>query len=245
VPDVALTTYASVALFVDRARRVRPDFTLSPDNAPDIAGICIKLDGLPLALELAAARIKLLPPRALLSRLSEASGSNVLGVLSGGARDLPQRQQTLRDTIAWSYDLLAPEEQALFRRLGVFAGGCTLDAARAVCRVPVEDDEHMSGQLDVTFTLVASLLDKSLVYQEIGMDGEPRYYLLETIRAFALERLAASEEEALLRRRHATFYLGVVEQSGGLLFAEEQRRLRISAEQGNIHLALRWLVLEG
>jgi predicted ATPase len=241
----ALSAYPSVTLFVDRAMRVRPDFSLSVDNAADVAGICVRVDGLPLALELAAARIKLLPPRALLSRLSEATGSRVLDVLTSGARDRPVRQQTLRDTIAWSHDLLNVQEQQLFRRLAIFSGGCTIDAAQAICTaIDATETGDDVGEV-MLLDLLASLLDKNLVYQDAGPDGEPRFQLLETIRAFALERLSAAGELAELRRRHARYYLTMVERGGGLLFAAEHHRLRMAADQDNLRAALHWLVLEG
>ena len=144
-------------------------------EAAAVAEICRRLDGLPLAIELAAARIKLLPPQALLARLDER-----LKLLTGGARDVPARQRTLRDAIAWSHDLLSPHEQALFRRLGVFAGGCTLEAVEAV--------GNADGELD-TLEGMASLIDKSLLRQIEGADDEPRFAMLETIREFGLERL--------------------------------------------------------
>ena len=147
-----LIDYAAVRLFVDRAVRVRPDFALTADNAAAVAGICAQLDGLPLAVELAAARIRTLPPQMLLERL-QTSHLAPLGLLAGGPRDAPARQQTLRDTIAWSHDLLDEQERALFRRLAVFSGGCTLEAAEAICNPPCEpsrvdaasvQDEHLS-----------------------------------------------------------------------------------------------------
>src|SRR5262249_6801795 len=140
-PPERLSQYAAVALFVERARAARPDFVVTAANAPAIAEICWRLDGLPLAIELAASRIKVLPPEALLARLSTR-----LAMLTGGARDLEERQRTMRATLAWSDDLLAPDERALFCRLSVFAGGCTLEAAEAVCAAP-EGGEPL--QMDV------------------------------------------------------------------------------------------------
>ena len=168
-------------LFIERAQAVKPDFAVDNENAPAVAEICWRLDGLPLAIELAAARVRLLPPQALLARLEQR-----LPLLTGGARDAPARQRTLRDTIAWSYDLLAPEEQILFRRLAVFAGGCTLEAAEAVA--------NPDGELDV-FGGLERLVEQSLLRQEEGPEGEPRFTMLETIREFGLEQLAASGEE--------------------------------------------------
>ena len=153
----ALSQYEAVRLFIERAQAVKPDFAVTDDNAPAVAEICSRLDGLPLAIELAAALVKVLPPQALLKRLEQR-----LPLLTGGARTLPARQQTMRDAIAWSHDLLAPDEQALFRRLAVFAGGCTLEAAEAVVAP--------EGTLDVLGG-IASLVDKSLLRQEEGVGG--------------------------------------------------------------------------
>ncbi len=192
-----LSQYAAVALFIERALDARPDFVLTNAHAPAVAEICARLDGLPLAIELAAARLKLFTPEALLARLGQR-----LPFLTGGPRDLPARQQTLRSTIDWSYELLDEDEQALFRRLGVFVGGCTLEAIDAVCTFA--DDASLGVQPEV-----AALVDKSLL-RRIGMpDGETRFGLLETIRKYALERLMASEEAEQLRRRHAIIKAGV------------------------------------
>jgi predicted ATPase len=199
MPDLAhlpsvevMSQYEAVRLFVERAQAVRPDFELTNANAPAVAEICHRLDGLPLAIELAAAFVKMLPPPALLKRLEQR-----LPLLSGGARTLPARQQTMRNTIAWSHDLLTADEQTLFRRLAVFSGGCTLEAAEAVI-----DPE---GTLDV-FGGIASLIDKSLLRQEEGIEGEPRFRMLETVREYGLERLEASGEGEEVRRRHAAYF---------------------------------------
>jgi predicted ATPase len=173
-----LTQSAAVALFLQRAQDVKADFQLTNANAPAIAEICARLDGLPLAIELAAARVKLLPPQTLLGRLSSR-----LTLLTGGARDLPERQQTLRGAIAWSYDLLSPKEQALFRRLAVFVGGWTLEAAEAICATPESAEALPLDILDG----VGALVDKSLVRQQERADGEPRCAMLETIREYGLE----------------------------------------------------------
>ena len=175
LPVDRLADIAAVRLFVERAQDVVPGFTLAPDNAGAVAAICRRLGGLPLALELAAAWTNLLPPSALLARLEER-----LPLLTGGARDLPARQQTLRAAIAWSYDLLAPEEQALFRRLAVFVGGCTVEAVAGVC--------GPDGELAVLAGLT-SLVDQSLLQVEESANGEPRFRMLETVREFALEQL--------------------------------------------------------
>jgi predicted ATPase/class 3 adenylate cyclase len=192
-----LTQYEAVRLFVERAQAAKPDFTLNDENAAAVVEICRRLDGLPLAIELAAARIKLLPPQALLERLGER-----LKVLTGGARDAPARQRTLRDAIAWSHDLLSEDNQTLFRRLAVFAGGCTLEAVEAVT--------NSTGDLD-TFEGMAALVDESLLRQVEESGGDPRFYLLETVREFGLERLATSTEAATIRQAHATYFAGLTE----------------------------------
>jgi predicted ATPase/DNA-binding CsgD family transcriptional regulator len=220
----------AVQLFVARAQAVRRDFRLTPENAPAVVEICRRVDGLPLAIELAAARVKVLPPPALLARLTQP-----LALLTGGPRNVPARQQTLRNTIAWSYALLSPDEQALFRRLGVFAGGCTLDAAEAVCG---------AGTVEVLDGL-GSLVDKSLLRQEEGPDGEPRFMLLETVREFALEQLQAAGEEVVLRDRHLAWCVALAhaadeaQRSRGVdRFHEAQRKY--FAEWDNVRAALAW-----
>ena len=186
---------------------------------------------MPLAIELAAARVKVLPPRALLARLEQR-----LPLLTGGGRDLPARQQTMRDTIAWSHDLLTPEEQILFRRLAVFVGGFTLAAAAAVA----SDADHPT--LD-PFEGIASLVDKSVLRQEPGADDEPRFVMLETVREFALEQLAASGEEATVRARHAAWCLALAEAAGRDLHygqAEAAWLAGLDAELDNVRAALAW-----
>ncbi len=186
----------AIRLFVERARANNPTLALTDANAETIAEICRRLDGLPLAIELAAARSKVLSPAALLARLTHR-----LELLTGGPRDQPPRLRTMRDAVAWSHDLLTPEEQTLFRRLAVFAGGFVLGAAERVA-----GDDSSSPVLDV----LASLVDKSLVQQQDVAD-EPRFALLETVREFGLEALAASGEEAAIRRAHAAWYLALAE----------------------------------
>ena len=182
-------------LFVERAQAVKPGFALEPSNVADVVAICRRLDGLPLAIELAAARVRILTPAALLARLDQR-----LAILTGGARDLPARQQTLRATIAWSYDLLDPPERTLFARLGVFAGGCSFEAAEAICGA--------AGGLEIDlFDGIASLVQKSLLRQEEGPGGEARFTMLQTIREFAQERLHELPEAAALRRRTPTRFL--------------------------------------
>jgi predicted ATPase/DNA-binding XRE family transcriptional regulator len=229
----ALGEVAAVALFVQRARAVRPEFALTPQNAAAVAALCARLDGLPLAIELAAARVGVLPPAALLTRLDRA-----LGVLTGGPRDLPERQQTLRHTIAWSYELLPPAEQALFRRLSVFAGGCTLAAAEAVAALQGRGSEDV---LDV-LAGVEALADHSLLQSAEQPDGELRVWMLETIREYGLEQLADSGEEAAVRERHATFFLALAEAAEPHLRSAERERWleRLHREADNLRLALSW-----
>jgi predicted ATPase/transcriptional regulator with XRE-family HTH domain len=186
-PPDAIAAAPAVRLFVERAQVVAPDFVLDAGNAPTVAAICRWLDGMPLAIELAAARVRLLRPEALLQRLERR-----LLLLTRGAADLPERQQTLRHTLAWSYDLLGPSEQALFRRLAVFAAGWTLEAAETVCGGAKLATEEILERLDV-------LVDNSLVYAAVDVEQEPRFGMLETIREYALEQLAASGEEAKVR----------------------------------------------
>ena len=218
---------AAVRLFVERVRAVKPDFALSEANAPAVVEIVRRLDGLPLALELVAARARVLSPAALLARLDRR-----LPLLTGGAQDLPDRQRTLRETIAWSYDLLRPDEQALFRRLGVFAGGCTLEAAETVA--------NLDEPFDVLEGMTA-LLDASLLQSE-EQDGEPRYTMLETIREFALERLSESGEEPATRDRHARFFRDLAERAGPDIVETGDPTLLdvIEREHDNLRAALAW-----
>ncbi|MDQ4077920.1 MAG: tetratricopeptide repeat protein [Chloroflexota bacterium] len=230
----SLAQVPAVALFVQRAQAVKPSFVLTPDNVDAVAEICRWLDGLPLAIELAAARIKLFAPQALLARFVKAAGGT-LHLLTGGARDLPARHQTLRDTIAWSYHLLAPSEQALFRRLGVFVGGATFEAVEAVC--------NQAGDLEVdALDGLASLLDKSLLQQREQADGEPHFFLLRTIQAYALEQLEASGESQALRQAHAHYYLALSEEAEPHLTGAEQASWleRLELEHDNLRTALRW-----
>ena len=231
LPDLAvLSHFTAVALFIQRAQATIPDFQLTHANARAIAEICARLDGLPLAIELAAARIKLLPPQALLARIDQR-----LIVLSSASRDVPARQQTLRRTIDWSYDLLEEDEKILFRRLAVFVGGCTLEGAEAVSNAPGDlGKEVLDG--------VARLVDKSLLGQEAAIDGEPRLLLLETIREYALERLEVSGEAETMRRQHANFFLAMAEESFPMMNNAEQATWfrRLEADHDNLRAALRW-----
>jgi tetratricopeptide (TPR) repeat protein len=219
-----------VQLFIERARAARSEFAVTNENAPAVAEICARLDGLPLAIELAAARVRLLPPQAMLARLERR-----LPLLTGGARDLPARHQTLRGAIAWSYDLLTPEEQKLFRRLAVFVGGCTLEAAEAV--------GNAAGDLDLEILDgVDSLVDKSLLRQEEQADGEPRVVMLETIREYGLEQLEASGEAADVRRWHVEFLMATAEEAAERLWGREQVAWldRLETEHDNLRAALAW-----
>jgi predicted ATPase/class 3 adenylate cyclase len=228
-----LTQYAAVELFLQRAAAARPDFAINSANAPAVAEICARLDGLPLAIELAAARVKLLTPQAILARLERS-----LALLVGGARDLPARQQTLRGAIAWGYDLLDPTEQLLFRRLAVFAGGCTLEAVEAVAW-PADDEAVALGD---PFDTLASLVDKSLLRQEEGEQAEVRFVMLQTIREYGLEQLLAHGETDV-RRRHAEYYLELVEEHAPRLHGSEQLATlrQLLTERDNLGAALHWL----
>jgi len=229
-PPDRLLQYGAIRLFVARAQAAHSAFVMTAENATAIAAICQQVDGLPLAIELAAGRSKLFAPQALLSRLR-----NRLKLLVGGAQDLPLRQQTLRGTIAWSYDLLGQDEKALFRRLAVFVGGCTLEAAEAVCTA--------QGDLLIdVLEAVAALVDKSLLRQETQADGQPRLLMLETIREYALERLAASGEAEAVQRQHAIFFLRFSEEAEPQIRGAEHFlwRTRLEVEHDNLRAALRW-----
>jgi predicted ATPase/class 3 adenylate cyclase len=229
-PDPAsLDRYESVRLFVARATAVKPAFRLTDENAAAVAGIVVRLQGMPLAIELAAARVKLLPPESILERLRDQ-----LATLGGGARDLPERQQTLRGAIAWSYDLLDESSRRLLRRLSVFAGGCTLELAEAICGPASELG------LDVLDGIEA-LVDQSLLRAE-EVAGEPRFRMLETIRAFAAEQLAASHEADAIRERHARDFLALAQEAAEELSGREQRIWldRLDMEHDNLRAALEW-----
>jgi predicted ATPase/class 3 adenylate cyclase/DNA-binding CsgD family transcriptional regulator len=234
-PLERLTQYEAVRLFIARAQAAKADFAATNANAPAIAEICVRLDGLPLAIELAAARIKILAPQALLARLSSR-----LNLLTGGARTLPARQQTLRSTIDWSYGLLDAGEQRLFAQLGVFVRGCTLDAAEAICTTSADQDLAVLDGL-------ASLVDKSLLQQQEQAQGEPRFTILETIREYALERLDASGTIAALQQRHAAYYLALAEEAYLKLEGAQQVVWleRLEAEHDNMRATLRWALHQG
>ena len=230
-----LSSCPAIALFLQRAAAAKPDFELNRENAPAISEICSRLDGLPLAIELAAARIKVLSPASMLTRMASR-----LQLLTGGARDLPERQQTLRAAMDWSYDLLNAAEQKLFRRLSVFVGGCNLEGVEAVC--------DTKGDLDLgLLDGMASMVDKSLAQLVEQADGESRFMMLETIREYALEKLEASDEKALTKRAHAAYCLVLAEGEAleqcdgeGMAWLE-----RFAVEHDNFRAALDWLTETG
>jgi predicted ATPase/tRNA A-37 threonylcarbamoyl transferase component Bud32 len=234
-PLHSLSQFPAVALFLQRARAVRPGFELTEENAAAVAEICARLDGLPLAIELAAARLNLLSPSAIRARLASR-----LQLLTGGARDLPARQQTLRGAIDWSFELLQPAEQKLFRRLSVFVGGCTLEAAEAVCNTKADLG------MDVIDGM-ASMVDKSLLRRAEREGGEPRLVMLETIREYGLEKLAASGEEALTLRAHAAYFLVLAEEvaSGEAQAGATAWLDQFELEHDNFLAALEWLTQTG
>jgi predicted ATPase len=230
--DETLAHYGAVALFLERAQEVQPAFQLDSITAPLITEICRRLDGLPLAIELAAARLKLLPLQALLERLEHR-----LAVLTSGPRDLPDRQHTLRHTLAWSYDLLPVEEQRLFRLLSVFVGGCTLEAMESV-------DGALGGKQAQVLDSVTSLLDKHLLYRAEQDTNGPRFHMLETIREYGLEALEAGGKLEAACLTHAQYYLGQAEEADAHLFTREQQRWleRLKQEHDNLRAALGWSV---
>jgi predicted ATPase/DNA-binding CsgD family transcriptional regulator len=230
-----LSQYAAVALFLERALVIKPDLAITKANVHAIASICGHLDGLPLAIELAAARIKLLPPRALLQRLTHR-----LEVLTSRTQNVPARQQTLRNTIAWSYHLLDAAEQRLFRRLSVFVGGCTLEAIEAFCGAFTDG---AASALDV----VASLIDKSLLQQSEQEDEESRIVMLETIREYGLECLSDSGEEEITRMAHAAYYLALAEEAEPELGSSQQAVWleRLEREHDNMRAVLHWSIGQG
>src|SRR5579864_421982 len=226
----ALTRFAAVALFLERAKAVKHDFTLTKENVKAVAAICVRLDGLPLAIELAASRVKLLSPTAMLARLESS-----LNLLTGGARDLPVRQQTLRGTVNWSYSLLNTAEQSLVRRLSVFAGGCTLEAVEAVC--------DTKGDLGIdVLDGMSSMVDKSLIQQLEQPSPEPRFLMLSTIREYALERLVEGGEEFATRRAHAAYYIVLAEACGEDLSPRPEWLERFDLEHQNFCDALEFLI---
>ncbi|HET6313063.1 MAG TPA: tetratricopeptide repeat protein, partial [Chloroflexia bacterium] len=244
LPVETLASYPAVRLFVERAQAVS-GFRLTEENAANVATICARLDGLPLAIELVAARSKLLPPKAILARLMRSEGRTSLRLAAGGARDVPPRHQTLRAAIEWSYDLLEAGEQKLFARFGVFVGGCSIAAAEAVC--------NARGDLAVdALEGVESLLDKSLVRQsgqeeeDVEVDWEPRFEMLETIREYARERLRESGEEEQTGQWHAEYYLALAEATEAELGGSRQGEWldRLEQEHDNLRAALQWSLVD-
>lgn len=229
LPLHELTQYAAIALFLQRAMAIKPDFAVTTANVHIIAMICRRLDGLPLAIELAAARVKLLTPQALLQRLSHP-----LNVLTGGRQNAPERHQTLRNTIAWSYHLLNAVEQQLFRRVAVFVGSCSLEAVEALY-------SSYPDKAALVLDGVSSLIDKSLLRQ-VEQGDEPRLLMLETIREYALEMLIANREERMIRYAHASYYLSLVEESEHELVGPRQASWleRLEREHDNLRAALDW-----
>ena len=232
-PPEAMSQYEAVALFVERARAIRPDFAVTDANAPALAEICVRLDGLPLAIELAAAQLRALSPQALLRRLEQR-----LKLLTGGARDAPNRQQTLRATIDWSYALLDEAEQRLFSRLSVFAGGWDLEAAEGVC----DFDEALGIEV---LDGITALLDKSLIREEHDPRGEARYSMLESIHEYARERLDGTGQAQAVRNRHAEYFIALAEHGHRMLTGEEtlisdEPVERARDELPNLRAALGW-----
>ena len=228
-----LFDYEAVRFFVRQARAARPSFALATDNATAVAGICRRLDGLPLALEIAAARVRMLPPAAILKRLDQS-----MTLLTGGAADLPTRQQTVRNAIDWSYTLLTPDEQTLFARLGVFVGGFTLESAEAI--------GNADGHLDV-FAGIETLLRNSLLRQVETADDEPRFDMLLTIRDYALERLEEAGELAARRTDHAAHFVNRAMQEYAAIYSEQALRiiLGVEADHDNFRAAMGWSLAEG
>jgi predicted ATPase/class 3 adenylate cyclase len=235
LPDVqSLSQYEAVALFIERALATRPDFSVTNENAPAVAEICVRLDGLPLAIELAAARVKILSPQAILERLDQR-----LELLTRGARDLPARQRSLRGAIEWSYDLLDDTERRMFKRASVFVGGCSLDAFEAVC---TPDHLGIDG-----LEALSSLVDKSLLRRGEGEPDESRFVMLETIREYGVERLDASGEVEEIRDRHSTYFLQLAMLAERELTGPDQRRWlnRVTNDHDNFRAALRWATERG
>lgn len=233
--QATLLQYDAVRLFIERAQAIKANFHFANDNTAAIADICAHLDGLPLAIELAAARVKILEPKALLQRLGRR-----LPMLTGGANDLPARHRTLRATIDWSYNLLEPEEQTLFARLAVFAGGGSLEAIEDVC--------NAAADLSLpVLDLIQSLVNKSMLQQVYDQQGEPRFEMLETIYEYALERLTACHNQHDIRLQHAMYYLRLAEAAElELTCAGQQARLQsLEADHENFRTALRWLLQQG
>jgi predicted ATPase/tetratricopeptide (TPR) repeat protein len=248
VPDPSITVetaelanYGAVQLFVERAQAVVPDFALTGENAAAIAQICARVDGLPLALELAAARVKVLPPASLLERLWRAR----LSLLTGGARNLPDRQQTLHKTITWSYNLLSRSEQAWFARLGVFTGGWSLDAAEAMMQCTGARKGHQASEHQASCSpldILEQLVNNSLLVRLPAVNGQARFTMLETLREYALERLTVQGEFERLRDWHACYYLREAEVAESGLRGPQQLvwLAKLTADRENFRAALAW-----
>jgi len=230
LPPEQIGTYDAVQLFAQRAVALQPDFVLTPENALIVAGICCRLDGLPLAIELAAARVRHISLQKIYDRLEQR-----LPILTGGAQDLPLRQRTLRTAIQWSYDLLDSSERLLLARLAVFRGGCSLEAVEAVC------ERNLTIGV---FDGLTSLVDKSLVQQKEISGGEARFFLLEMIREFAYEQLTTSGELAMLRGRHAVYYAELADRAEPELRLANQKYWfhLLETEIANIRAALEWSI---
>jgi predicted ATPase len=225
-----VSQYAAVELFIQRARNIRPEFTVTNENAPAIAEICHRLDGLPLAIELAAARIKMMTPRELLSKLERR-----FDILRGGVRDLPERQQTLRRAIDWSYELLNDSTKKLFRRLSVFVGGWTLEAAEAVCNLNGDLGPDLMDEME-------TLVDNSLLMQAQDEDGQTRFSMLETIREYSHEHLIENHEDDQIRGQHALYFLDFTRKTEPLIRSRERVKFtrKMRQEFGNIRGILEW-----
>ncbi len=236
-----LSEYEAVKLFVERARNAKSNFVLTNENAPEVAKICARLDGLPLAIELAAARIKIISPRAILSKLEHS-----LRLLTGGAHDLPLRQQTMRGAVEWSYNLLDEDEKRLFRRLAVFAGGFTIEAAEAICddfESSREPQQEIGDRLEV-LDIITSLIDKSLLASQERADDEQRFQMLEVVREYALDALEKNDEAEALRRSHAAYFLRLGEAAEPQLNTAQAGEWlkRLEDEHNNLRFAIRWLL---
>ncbi len=235
--STTLDRYAAVALFVDRVRGNKPNYSPVAADLRAIAEICTRLDGLPLAIELAAARIRLMSPQVLLIQLGKVSEQSSLKLLTGGPRDAPTRQRTLRHAIQWSYDLLEPIEQRLFRALSVFVGGFSLEAAEAVIGAWLAANDAMT-----IFDGIASLVEKSMVKQMDDVSDEPRFTMLATIREFGLEQLAKQNEIVFLQHSHASYFLDIAEQADSNVTPSEQKAWtqRLEQDYHNLEAMLRW-----
>jgi predicted ATPase/DNA-binding CsgD family transcriptional regulator len=236
-----LSKYGAIALFVQRARAVRPDFMLTDGNAAAVAEVCRRVDGLPLAIELVAPYARLLPPQSILARLTHP-----LRLLEGDAPDAQSKHRSMRDTIEWSYNLLTEQQQRLFRCMSVFVGGCALRAAEAVCNeqgdISVESDDPLAIEV---LKSIDALVEKSLVRRLDQDEAEdPRFLMLETVREYALERLVASDEADATRRRHAAYYLALAQRIGPDIQSSDAPEWmgRLGPEHDNLRAALRYLL---